>query len=117
MQLQTSMQSILVGIFRIGVLRLLVGTYEATFLTVVSVVSHLEQFLPSSAQFGDVRKAFLLSLRGKIIANILQFLGRRKSKFVRKNSKKLPKFFHYGFTENFFKQKRSECPFKPCKDG
>ena len=49
---------------------------------------------------------------GKIIANILRFLGRRESKLVRKNSKKLPKLFHYGFAENFFKQKRPECPFK-----
>ena len=30
---------------------------------------------------------------------------------MRKNSKKLPKLFHYGFTINFVKQKRPECPF------
>ena len=59
-----------------------------------------------------VRKAFLLTLRGKIIANILQFLSRRESKLVRKNSKKLPKLFHQSFTVKFFKQKRPECPFK-----
>ena len=47
-----------------------------------------------------------------MIANILQFLGRRESKLVQKNSKKLPKLFQYGFTVNFFKQKRPECPFK-----
>ena len=31
---------------------------------------------------------------------------------MRKNSKKLPKLFHYGFAEKFFEQKRPECPFK-----
>ena len=46
-----------------------------------------------------------------MIANILRFLGQRKSKLVRKNSKKLPKLFHHGFTEKIFKQKRSEYPF------
>ena len=70
MQLQTSMQSILASIFRIGVLRVPAGTYKATYSTVVGVVSHLERFRPTSAQFGNARKAFLLSLRGKIIANI-----------------------------------------------
>ena len=44
MQLQTSMQSILVSIFRIGVLRLSAGTYEATSSTVAGAVSHLERF-------------------------------------------------------------------------
>ena len=65
-----------------------------------------------SFPFSYVQKAFLLSLRGKRIANILRFLGRRESKLVRKNSKKLPKLFHYGFEEKNFKQKRPECPFK-----
>ena len=68
-----------------------------------------------SFQFDDVRKAFLLSLRKKIIANILRFLGRREPKLVRKISKKLPKLFHYGFAEKIFKQKRAECPFKNSK--
>ena len=44
MKLQTSVQSILVSIFRIGLLRLSVGTYEATSSTAANVVSHLEQF-------------------------------------------------------------------------
>ena len=105
MQLQTSMQSILVTIFRIGLLRLSAGTYEATALTAANVVSHLERFWPTFVQFGNVRKAFLPSLRGKRIANILQFLGRRESKLERKKSKKLPKLFHYGFTVKFFQQK------------
>ena len=36
---------------------------------------------------------------------------------MRKNSKKLPKLYYYGFTVKFFKQKRPECPFnfEPCK--
>ena len=46
------------------------------------------------------------------MANILRFLGRRESKLVRKNSKKFPKLFHYGFTEKNLKQKRPECPLK-----
>ena len=62
-------------------------------------------------QFGNVCKAFLPSLRGKIIANIVRFLGRRESKLVRKNSKKLLKLFHYGFAETIFKQKHPKCPF------
>ena len=44
MQLQTSMQSILVNIFRIGLLRLLAATYEAADATAAAVVSHLERF-------------------------------------------------------------------------
>ena len=39
-------------------------------------------------------------------------LGQTQSKLVRKNSKKLPKFFHCGFTVKFFKQRGPECPFK-----
>ena len=105
MKLQASVLSILVSIFRLGLLRLSAGTYEATYSTAANVVSHLERFRPKSFQFGNVQKAFLflLSLRGKRIANILRFLGRRESKLVRKNSKKLPKLFHYGFAEKNFK--------------
>ena len=44
MQLQTSMQSNLVGIFRKGLLRFLADTYEASFSTAANVVSHLERF-------------------------------------------------------------------------
>ena len=44
MQWQTSMQSNLVRIFRIGLLLLSAGTYEATSLTVAGVVSHMERF-------------------------------------------------------------------------
>ena len=102
----------LFSIFRIGLLRLSAGTYEATSSTAANVVSHLERFWLTFFQFGNVRKAFLRSLRGKIIANILRFLGQRESKLVRKNSKKLPKLFDYGFAEKFFIQKRPECPFK-----
>ena len=112
MKLQTSVQSSLVSILTIGLLRLSAGTYEATSSTAANVVSHLERFWPTSFYFGNVRKAFLLSLRGKIVAYILRFLCRRESKLVRKNSKKLPKLFHYGFAAKFFKQKRPECPFK-----
>ena len=36
--------SILVSIFRLGLLRLSAGTYEATSSTAASVVSHLERF-------------------------------------------------------------------------
>ena len=36
--------SILVSIFRSGLLRLSAGTYEATSSTAASVVSHLERF-------------------------------------------------------------------------
>ena len=43
MKLQTSVQSILVRIFRLGLLRLSAGTYEATSST-AAVVSDLEQF-------------------------------------------------------------------------
>ena len=78
-------------------------TYKATSYTAANVVSHLERFCLTSFQFGNVQKEFLPSLTGKIIANILQFLGQRESKLVRKNSKKLPKLFHYGFEEKKFK--------------
>ena len=44
MKLQASLQSFLVSIFRLGLLRLPAGTCEATFSTVANVVSHLEQF-------------------------------------------------------------------------
>ena len=99
MKLHASVLSILVSIFRLGVLRLSAGTYEATSSTTANVVSHLKRFRPTSFQFDNVQEAFLLSLRGKRIANILRFLGRRESKLVRNNSKKLPKLFHYGFAE------------------
>ena len=112
MKLQTSMQSILVSIFRLGLLRLSAGTYEATSSTAANVFSHLEQYWPTSFQFVNVQKAFLLSLRGNIIANILRCFGRRESKVVRKNSKNCHSFWNYGFTEKNFKQKRPECPFK-----
>ena len=44
MKLQTSVQSISVCIFRIGLLRLSTDTYEATSSTAANVVSHLERF-------------------------------------------------------------------------
>ena len=44
MKLQTSVQSVLVSIFCIGLLRLLAGTYEATFSTAANVVSYLDRF-------------------------------------------------------------------------
>ena len=97
------MQSILVIIFQIGLLRLSAGTYEATSSTAANVVSYLERFWPTSFLFGNVQKAFLLSRRGKIIANIIRFLGQRESKLVRKISKKLPKLFQYDFAKNFLK--------------
>ena len=112
MKLQTSVQSIFVSIFRFGLLRLSAGIYKATFSTAANVMNHLERFWPTSFQFGNVQKALLLSLRGKIIANILRFLGQRESKLVQKNSKKLPKLFQYGIAEKNFRQKRPECPSK-----
>ena len=48
MQLQTLLQSILVSILCIGLLRLSAGTYEATSSRAANVVSHLERFLPTS---------------------------------------------------------------------
>ena len=44
MKLQTSVQSILVSIFLLGLLRLSAGTYEATSSSATNVVSHLERF-------------------------------------------------------------------------
>ena len=44
MQLQTLMQSNFVSIFRIDLLRLSAGTYEATSSRAANVVSHLERF-------------------------------------------------------------------------
>ena len=44
MKLQTSVQSILVSIFRIDLLRLSAGSYEASSSTAANVVSHLERF-------------------------------------------------------------------------
>ena len=44
MKLQTSVQSILVSIFCLGLFRLSAGTYEATSSTAATVVSHLERF-------------------------------------------------------------------------
>ena len=45
---QVSMQGMLVSIFRIGLLRLSAGTYEATSLTAAILVNHLERFGPTS---------------------------------------------------------------------
>ena len=44
MKLQASVQSILVSIFCLGLLRWSAGTYEATSSTAANVISHLEQF-------------------------------------------------------------------------
>ena len=44
MKLQASVQSILVSIFRLGLLRLSAATYEATSSTAANVISHLERF-------------------------------------------------------------------------
>ena len=44
MKLQASMLSILVSIFRLGLLRLSASTYIATSSTAANVVSHLERF-------------------------------------------------------------------------
>ena len=44
MKLQTSVQSILVSLFRLSLLRLSAGTYEATSFTAANVFSHLERF-------------------------------------------------------------------------
>ena len=43
MKLQASVLSILVSIFRLGLLRLSAGTYKATSSTAADVVSHLER--------------------------------------------------------------------------
>ena len=106
------MRSILVSIFRLGLLRLSAGTYEAISSTAANLVSHWERFWCTSVQFGNVQKAFLITLREKTIANILRFLGQRESKLVRKNPEKLPKLFHHGFMVKIFKQKPPECPLK-----
>ena len=58
--------------------------------------------LPLMVQFSNVRKAFLLRFRGKIIVIILSLLGRRQSKLVRKKSEKLPKLFHPWFHIEIF---------------
>ena len=102
MQLQASKQSNLVSNFRLGLLRLSAGTYEATSSTVANLVSHRERFRPTSVQFGNVRKTFLLTLRGKIIANILRFLGRRESKLVRKIFTKIAKVVSPWFHGKIF---------------
>ena len=44
MQLQASVQSILVSIFCLGLLRLSAGTYEAIFSTAPNLVSYWERF-------------------------------------------------------------------------
>ena len=44
MKLRTSVQSILVSIFYLGLLRLSAGTYEATSSIAANVVSHLKRF-------------------------------------------------------------------------
>ena len=44
MKLLTSVQSILVSIFRLGLLRLSAGTYKATSSTAANVVNHLKRF-------------------------------------------------------------------------
>ena len=44
MQLQTSVQSVLVNIRRIDLLRLSISTNEAAASTAIAVVSHLERF-------------------------------------------------------------------------
>ena len=44
MKLQSSVQSILVSIFRVGLFRFSAGTYEATSSTAANVVSHVERF-------------------------------------------------------------------------
>ena len=52
--MQTSVQSILVSIFRIGLLRLSARTCEATASTATNVVCHLERFCFTFFQFSDV---------------------------------------------------------------
>ena len=60
MKLQALVRSILVSIFRLGMLRLSASTYEATSSTAAAnVVSHLERFRPTSFQFGYVQKALI----------------------------------------------------------
>ena len=76
MQLQTSMQIILVNIYRIGLLRLSAGAYAATASTAAAVVWNGLDALPLDlVMFG--KRFFLPRLRGKRTAIILQFLGRR----------------------------------------
>ena len=94
------MQSILV--FRIGLLQLSASTYKATSLTTANLVNHLERFWLTFVQFGNIRKAFLLSLKRKIIANILRFLGRRESKLVLKILKNCQSCFTMVSHQNFF---------------
>ena len=107
MQLQISTQSILVSIFRIRLVRLSAGTYKAILP---------RQLLMYSLSFGTNfnPRPFSLVMFGKRFSLVYggKCLAKRKLKLVRKNSKKLPKFFHYGFTVKFFKQKGPEFPFK-----
>ena len=44
MQLQAAVQSILVNIFRLGLLRLSAGTYKAISSTAANLVSYWERF-------------------------------------------------------------------------
>ena len=78
------------SIFRLGLLRLSAGTYEATSSTATNVSQSFGTILTNVLPVGNVQIAYFLSQKGKRIANILRFLGRRESKLVRKNSKKLP---------------------------
>ena len=84
------------------------STYEGTALTAAAVTSYLEWFWRPSLRFGNVRKAFLPLLRGKRIAIILWFLGRRKSKLVQKIAQVVSPWFH---TQKKLKYKRPKCPF------
>ena len=88
MQLQTFIQSILVNIFPIGLLRLSASTYEATASTAAAVVSHLERFCHTSVRFGNIRKVFLPCLRGKRITIILHFLAEENQNCCKKIQKK-----------------------------
>ena len=114
MKLRTSVQSILVIIFCIGLLLLSAGTYEVTSSTFANVVSHLERFRPTSFQFGNFRKAFLLSLRGKIIANILQFLAEENQNWCEKIQKNFQSCFTIVLQKKFLNKNVLNANFYSC---
>ena len=70
MQSQTSMQSILANIFRLDLLRLTAGAYEATVSSDAALISDVERFWRASVWFGNIWKAFPPCLGRKGVAII-----------------------------------------------
>ena len=93
MQLLTSMLSIFVNSFHIGLLRFLASNCEVTASRAAAVVSHLDVL----TQFRSVwycLESVSPSSKGKKNCDYLVIsLGRRESKLVRKKSQVSPLFF------------------------